>query len=110
MTRTLAAALLFAFVGWVNPAIAYVVEVTTAVSVTDLQDEAQLKKAVESAVDGILQDAIAFVPTLVVLTRAVIVGDRLYLRLLIADQEGERAVNDLRDPPEEEPATSKIEI
>jgi hypothetical protein len=106
MKRTLAVALLLAFLTSATPAAAFVVEVTTTVSVADMQDEAQLQRALESAVDGVLQDAIAFV-----LTRAVIVGDRLYLRLLIADQEGERAVNDLREnQPEPEPTPTKIQI
>jgi hypothetical protein len=45
-----------------------------------------------------------------VLTRAVVVGDRLYLRLRIADREGERTVSDLsqREPPEA--MTSGVEI
>jgi hypothetical protein len=111
MKRSLAAALLLALLVSVSPASAFVVEVTTTVSVADMQDEAQLQRALESAVDGVLQDAIAFVPTLIVLTRALIVGDRLYLRLLIADQEGERTVNDLReDRPEPEPTVTDIQI
>jgi hypothetical protein len=78
-----------------TPSEAYVVEVTTSVAVQDATDHAQLRDAVQAAVDGVLKDAIAFTPTLVVLTRAVIVGDRLYVRLLIADQEGEKTVEEL---------------
>jgi hypothetical protein len=41
-----------------HAATAHVVEVTTAVSVADMHDEAQLE-AVQSAVDGVLHEAIA---------------------------------------------------
>jgi hypothetical protein len=37
-----------------HAATAHVVEVTTAVSVADMHDEAQLEQAVQSAVDGVL--------------------------------------------------------
>jgi hypothetical protein len=78
------------------PAHAHVVEVTTMVSVADAQDEAKLRAAVQAAIDGVLID-IAFTPTLVVLTRAVVVGDRVYVRVLVADEEGERAMRQLTD-------------
>ena len=88
---------------WVaaTPTDAYVVEVTTTVAVTDAADQTQLRQALQDAVDGVLKDAIAFKPTLVVLTRAMVVGDRLYVRLLIADQEGERTVEELGSKQEE---------
>lgn len=41
-----------------------------------------------AAVDGVLKQAITFTPTLIVLTGATVVGDRLYVRLLVADQDG----------------------
>ena len=49
--------------------------------------------------DGVLKQAIAFTPTLVVLTSAAVVGDRLYVRLLVADQDGERTFDELNAPP-----------
>jgi len=83
-----------------TPSAAYLVEVTTSVSLADPandseRDADQLKAALRSAVDDILKEAIAFKPTLIVLTAARVVGDRLYVRLLIADQDGERIVNEL---------------
>lgn len=87
-----------------TPADAHLVEVTTTVAVADAGDQTKLREAVQAAVDGVLKDAIAFTPTLVVLTRAVVVGDRLYVRLLIADQEGERAVKELTDPDKDKEA------
>ena len=51
-----------------------------------------------AAVDGVLKQAIAFTPTLIVLTSATVVGDRLYVRLLVADQDGERTFDELNRP------------
>ena len=84
-----------------RPAAAFVVEVTTSIAVSDADDQAMLKSALQTAVDGVLKDAIAFKPTLVVLTRALVMGDRLYIRLLVADQEGEQTVKDLAEPNED---------
>lgn len=87
-----------------SPAAGYVVEITTSVALADpvdntQRDADQLKAALRSAVDEILKEAIAFKATLIVLTAARVVGDRLYVRLLIADQDGERIVNELHDEP-----------
>jgi hypothetical protein len=97
MKRGILAAAAFALLGAVTPACAYLVEVTTSVAVNEADDQTTIKTAVQSAVDGVLRDAIAFKPTLVVLTRALVVGERLYIRLLIADQEGEQTAKDLVD-------------
>jgi len=89
-----------------RPAAAFVVEVTTSVAMADADDHSRLKSVLQTAVDDVLKDAIAFTPTLVVLTRAVVVGDRLYIRLLVADQEGEQTVKDLADPDEDAPPSA----
>lgn len=89
-------------IGVAQPAAAFVIEVTTSVAVRDADDHASLKSALQTAVDGVLKGAIAFTPTLVVLTRALVIGDRLYIRLLVADQEGEQTVKDLVDPEEDD--------
>jgi hypothetical protein len=94
--KTLIAAAIALGLAWVaTSADAYIVEVTTTVAVADADDQAQLREALQEAVDSVLKDAIAFKPTLVVLTRAMVVGGRLYVRLLIADQDGERTVEEL---------------
>jgi hypothetical protein len=82
-----------------SPAVAYLVEVTTSVSVKDAGDQSALHDALLTAVDGVLKEAIAFTPTLIVLTSATIVRDRLYVRLLVADQEGERTFDELNATP-----------
>ena len=102
-----AAALLLAWSA--TPASAFVVEVTTSVAVADADDQRQLKTALQAAVDNVLKDAISFTPTVVVLTHAVLVGDRLYVRLLLADQDGERTFNDLR-PDEQRPPPEKTDL
>lgn len=98
MKRLALAAAGLAWLSVAPPADAYLVEVTTSVAVSDADDHAQLKSALQSAVDGVLKEAIAFRPTMVVVTRALMVGERLYIRLLIADQEGEQTFKDLAEP------------
>jgi hypothetical protein len=95
--KRLSAALAVALLLAAAPASAHVVQATTSLSLTDvdIRDEPQLKQAVRSAVDEVLTNAIAFKPTLVALTGAQVVGERLYLSLLIADEEGERTLDAL---------------
>ena len=78
-----------------SPAAAHVVEVTTSLSMEEVQDRAQLKQALETEVSRVLATAIAFKPTVVALTGARQVGERLMVRLLIADEEGERLMQAL---------------
>ncbi len=92
------------------PVSAYLVEVTTSVAIEDTEDQLQLQSAIRGAIDSVLQDAIAFTPTLVVLTHAAVVGDRLYVRVLIADQDGERTFETLLDSPEFDPSTTELRI
>jgi hypothetical protein len=103
MRRVIAAAAAVLLAWSATPASAFLVEVTTSVALADAEDRGQLKIALQSAVDTVLNEAIAFTPTLIVLTHAVLVGDRLYVRLLVADQDGERTFNDLT--PDEKPFT-----
>jgi hypothetical protein len=111
MTRWGAAAGALLLMAWLAaPADASIIEVTTTVSVTDAADQAKLREAIQLAVDGALKDAIAFTPTLIVLTRAVVVGDRVHVRLLVADQEGERAVKDLTGPGKDAAKPADLEI
>jgi hypothetical protein len=83
-----------------SPASAFLVEVTTSVAVADAEDQRALQTALTEAVDGVLQEAIAFKPTLVVLTHAAVVGERLYIRLLVADSDGERTFEEMQAPPD----------
>jgi hypothetical protein len=92
-----------------TPASAFLIEVTTSVAVADADDQSVLQKALTEAVDGVLHDAIAFQPTLIVLTHAAVVGARLYIRLLVADADGERTFEEMQGPPDLTP-TQPVEL
>jgi len=83
----------------VTPAHAHLFEIATSTAApsADARPD-EVDQAVRAAVAAVVRDTAGFTPTLIVLTRALVVGDRLYLRLLVADQEGERA---FLDPPGE---------
>src|SRR2546425_13334901 len=82
-----------AIVAFANPGVAYVVEVATSIPATSAEDDAQLKHAVESAIDDVLH-ASGFVPTVVTVQNARVLGDRIYILLLIAD-DGEETMKRL---------------
>ena len=71
---------------------AYVIEVTTSIDLTDVADKAQLRRVLEAAVDDVLRNAITFSPTVVQVQNARVVGDRMYILLSIADADGEKAL------------------
>ena len=52
--------------------------------------------ALLSAVDDVLTKAIAFPPALVVLTSATLVNAKLYIRLLVADEDGAKTFDELQ--------------
>jgi hypothetical protein len=109
MSRRLALAALLVLTAC-SPAAAYLVEVTTSVAVSDAHDQGAVRNAVLAAVDEILKEAIGFKPTLVVLTSASVVRDRLYIRLLVADEAGERTYNELRDDDGSETGRTDLRI
>jgi hypothetical protein len=78
-----------------SPVPAHVVEVTTSLSLEQVEDKTQLREALKAEVDRVLATAIAFTPTVIALTDARRVGERLMVRLLIADADGERLIEDL---------------
>lgn len=92
------------------PASAYLVEVTTSVALDDADDQHEIQSAIRGAIDDVLRDAIAFTPTLVVLTNATIVGDRLFVRVLLADQDGERTYERLQDSPDFDRSSTDLKI
>jgi len=93
-----------------SPASAFLVEVTTSVAVADADDQRALQTALTQAVDGVLQEAIAFKPTLVVLTHAAVIGERLYIRLLVADSDGERTFEEMQAPPDFTQQRENVEL
>jgi hypothetical protein len=74
------------------PAPAYVVEAVTAISAADGEDRSRLEEAIQAAIDDVAAHAVAFTPTVVALLDARVIGDRIFLFVLLADREGERAV------------------
>jgi hypothetical protein len=92
MKNFIAATVALAATALASPVMAYVVEVTTSIDVTDVADKAQLREAVESAVADVLANAISFSPTVITVQNARVVGDRMYLLLLIVDAAGEKAL------------------
>ena len=95
MLKTLLTTLLaLSFVTWATPATAYVVQITTSIPVAS---DTQLEAALNLAIDDILQHAIAFAPTAVTVRDARVVGDRIYILLLIADGDGEETMRQLID-------------
>jgi len=77
-----------------TPSGAYIAHVSTSVAVADANDELAVKQAIQTAVDDLLSRGIGFTPTLVVLTRAILLDGRLYIRVLVADDEGARLFRD----------------
>jgi hypothetical protein len=98
------------------PARAHVVEVTTALEMPESQDTDGIKAALQKAVERVLADTIAFKPTMVALTDARVMGEKLLVRLLIADADGERMLKDLTDgmgsasPDEDEGQPRELKI
>ena len=99
-----------------SPAGAAVIEISTSVAVADAEDQDVVRAAVQRAVDELVKDAASFTPTLVVLTRSVVIGGRLYLRVLLADESGEKSLRDLTAPadapapPSNPPASPRTDI
>jgi hypothetical protein len=77
---------------------AYVVQVVTTaplVDATSAEAPSKLHDAVQAAIRDVLEHAIAFTPTVVRIEDARIIGQRLYLVLLLADADGEATIQGL---------------
>ena len=79
-----------------SPAHAYVIEALTSIPAGEAADKPALEKAIQVAVDDIATHAVAFKPTIVSLREAKLVGDRIYLFVLIADAAGEAEIKLLK--------------
>ena len=103
MKSLLAAIVGLVLAGFATPTSAYVVEIATSLPIASAVDNAQLKDALESAIDDVFNHTIAFafIPTAVTLQSARVVGDRIYILLLIVDGDGEET---MRQFSVEEPA------
>ena len=85
-----------ALVGTASPAAAYVIEALTSIPAGQAADKPALGKAIRAAVDDIATHAVAFTPTVVSLREAKLVGDRIYLFVLIVDAAGEVEIEVLK--------------
>ena len=89
-----------------SPARAYVVEALTSIPADQATDKETLDKAIRAAVDDLASHAVAFTPTMVSLRQAKLVGDRIYLFILLADSAGEAEIEVLQaasTPPGPDP-------
>jgi len=85
-----------ALVATASPARAYVVEALTSIPVDEAADKETLEQAIRAAVDDIATHAVAFRPTMVAVREAKLVGDRIYLFILLADAAGEAEIEVLK--------------
>lgn len=74
---------------------AHVVEITTSIPAAKAADDADLKEALEAAIDDAVKHAIGFTPTLITLQDARLVGGRIYIVLLVVDERGEDLIKQL---------------
>ena len=91
-TFSIAATLGLALLTTASPATAYIVGALTSIQAEDAADNATLEKAIRAAVDDVATHAVAFTPTVVSLIEAKLVGDRIYLLVLLVDRVGEEEV------------------
>ena len=71
---------------------AYIVEALTSIPVDPAADKESVEKAILAAIDDVATHAVAFTPAVVSLREARLVGDRIYLLVLIADQAGQAEI------------------
>src|SRR5215470_19782643 len=97
---------------------AHVVQVTTAIDIADIKSPHDFERALQDAVEDAAKGAIAFEPAVVALTGMRIVGDRVLVGVLFADEAGKQMLEGLgqgtdeSDTPDgDQPGTStKTEI
>jgi hypothetical protein len=69
-------------------AAAHVVQVTTAIDIADVTSPHEFERALQAAVEKAANEAIAFEPSVVALTGMRIIGDRVLVGVLFADEAG----------------------
>lgn len=76
-----------------GPAAAYVIEALASIPANQATDKESLEQAIRAAVDDVAAHAVAFTPTVVSLREAKLIGDRIYLFVLLADEAGEAEIH-----------------
>jgi hypothetical protein len=84
-----------AMLGVANLAAAHVVQVTTAIDIADIKSPHDFERALQDAVEDAATEAIAFEPVVVALTGIRIVGDRVLVGVLFADEAGKEMLESL---------------
>src|SRR5262249_33470960 len=70
------------------PAAAHLVAVTTSIPAQRVANDDDLAVALKSAIDDVVQHVVAFSPTFVSVESARAVGGRIYILLIIGDDDG----------------------
>ncbi|HZE75461.1 MAG TPA: hypothetical protein VE091_09150 [Gemmatimonadales bacterium] len=94
--RSIVVTLGLALLATASPARAYVIEALTSIRADEAADKETLEQAIRAAVDDIVTHAVAFTPTMVSVREAKLVGDRIYLLMLLADAAGEAEIEVLK--------------
>jgi hypothetical protein len=94
--------IILSLLAWPPPATAYVLQIITSIPATSAQDDSQLRDALKTAFADILEHAIVFKPTILTVRDARVIGDRIYLLVLVADRDGEETIKNLLDPDAKE--------
>jgi len=81
-------ALLGAVFAVADPVAAHVVQVTTAIDISNVKSPHDFERALQAAVEQAAKEAIAFEPTIVALTGARVLGDKVLVSVLFADDAG----------------------
>ena len=76
-------------------AAAHVVQVTTAIDIADVKSPHEFERALQAAVEQAANEAIAFEPTVVALTGLRVIGDRVLVGVLFADDAGKEMLEAL---------------
>jgi hypothetical protein len=110
-------AFVVAMLATANLAAAHVVQVTTAIDIADVKSPHDFERALEAAVEEAATEAIAFEPAVVALTGMRIIGDRVLVGVLFADEAGKamlealgQGTNDADDDAIVKPTKTKIDI
>ena len=82
-------------------AAAHVVQVTTAIDIGDVKSPHEFERALEAAVEKAATEAIAFEPAIVALTGMRIIGDRVLVGVLFADEAGKEMLEALGEGADE---------
>lgn len=76
-------------------AAAHVVQVTTAIDIADVKSPHDFERALQDAVEEAANEAIGFDPAVVALTGMRVVGDRVLVGILFADEAGKEMLEGL---------------